>query len=200
MCWRRMMIQTFISFQYQRQGKLHLINMTNSTNKTLKYIFYDNSLNSSYVKTIYQDDKAVDEISLAGGTYYLAVTQNQIGEGVGSYNFNITYTKAVAKKATALLGKPTIKSVKKRAGKMMTVKWKKVSGAKGYELQYSRDKNFKKGVSKYTIYSSAQTSASYYNLKKKKTYYVRLRAYTEDSENKKKYSKWSAKKSVKIKK
>ena len=33
----------------------------------------------------------------------------------------------------------------------MTVKWSKVSGAKGYELQYTRDKNFKSGITKKTL-------------------------------------------------
>ena len=80
----------------------------------------------------------------------------------------------------------------------MTVQWKKVAGASGYELQYSTRSNFKSSVVKKSL-SSSKSSASYKKLKKGKTYYVRMRSYV-NVDGVKKYSKWSPKKSVKIKK
>lgn len=90
----------------------------------------------------------------------------------------------------------TIKSVK--AGKKkVTLKWKKVSGAKGYQIQYSTKKNFKKKYTK--TKNTTKTSIVIKKLKKKKTYYFRVKAYKKDAKGKKIYSKnWSKVKSKKI--
>ena len=80
----------------------------------------------------------------------------------------------------------------------MTVKWEKVDGAEGYELQYTKDKNFKSGITKKVLKPSVRT-VSYSKLTKGKTYYVRVRAYAKVN-GKTKYSGWSSKKSVVIKK
>ena len=180
----------YYKFTVPAAGRINL-NITNATDGTLKYVIYDSGVNASFIKTINNGGKASEYITLAKGTYYLAITKNDSSCGVGSYNFTIDY---VANAPTA----PTIKSVKNSSSKKMTVKWGKVTGADGYELQYSTKSNFKSKVVKKTI-SASKTSASYSKLTKGKTYYVRMRSYTV-VEGAKKYSKWSSKKSVKIKK
>lgn len=74
----------------------------------------------------------------------------------------------------------------------------KVSGAKGYRVQYSTDKKFKKNVK--TTKPAAKTSVTLSGLKKGKTYYVRACAYKLDSGNNKIFGKYGAYKKVKIKK
>ena len=99
---------------------------------------------------------------------------------------------------TAKVKKPKAPSsvkLKNTKDKKLTIKWGKVKGVKGYEIQYSLNKSFTK--SKKTKLSSG-TSLTVKNLKKKK-YYVRVRAYTKDSNGKKVYSKWSSVKKIKIK-
>lgn len=165
--------------------------MTNPTDNSLKYSIYDDSLNLVESKLVSSRQKESEYYKIKKGEYYVAITKvSNVAYG-GSYKFSIDY--AVEKPA-----KPTINSVKNSSSKKMTVKWKKVSGITGYELQYSTDKNFKKSVTKKTI-SSSKTSASYSKLKKGKTYYVRMRTYVK-ADGKTKYSEWSATKSVKIKK
>lgn len=93
--------------------------------------------------------------------------------------------------------KPTIKSVKNSKGKKLTVKWKKVKGAKGYQVQYALDKGFKKSLKSKTLTKTLFTKKG---LKKKKTYYVRVRAYVKDSKGNKVFGGWSKVKKVKIKK
>lgn len=66
--------------------------------------------------------------------------------------------------------------------KQILLKYKKVSGAKGYEISYSTDKKFKKAVTKK---NTAKTSYTISKLKKGKIYYVRIRAYKMDSTGKK---------------
>jgi hypothetical protein len=80
---------------------------------------------------------------------------------------------------------------------MITIKWKKVKGVKGYQVQYSLSKDFKKSTKKKNL---TKTKLTLKKMKKKKTYYIRVRSYVKDSNNKKVYSKWSKVKKVKIKK
>ena len=77
----------------------------------------------------------------------------------------------------------------------VTLSWKKVTGAKGYQLQYALNKKFKKKKSVQT----KKTKYTIKKLKKKKTYYIRVRAYKMNG-RKKVYGKWSTVKKVKIKK
>ena len=71
----------------------------------------------------------------------------------------------------------------------------KVTGAKGYQLQYALNKKFKKKKSIQT----KKTKYTIKKLKKKKTYYIRVRAYKMNGK-KKVYGKWSTVKKVKIRK
>lgn len=113
----------------------------------------------------------------------------------GSTGNKVFYAKWVKVKSPS---KPTISSVKNKKAKQMTVKLKKkVSGAKGYEMVYTTDKNFKKSKKTVRFTSTSKTVKS---LKKGKTYYVKVRAYKVDSANKRVYGKYSAVKKVKIKK
>ena len=73
--------------------------------------------------------------------------------------------------------------------------WKKLTNVSGYQIQYAPNKKFKKAKSK----TVKTTSAMIKKLKKKKTYFVRVRAY-KLVDGKKVYGKWSAVKKVKIKK
>ena len=93
------------------------------------------------------------------------------------------------------VSKPAVKtlSAKKKA---FTVKLKKkISGAKGYQIAYSTDKMFKKGVKYIT---TGKTTKSVTKLKSKKTYYVKVRAYKLDSRGKKVYGNYSASKVIKV--
>ena len=87
-----------------------------------------------------------------------------------------------------------IKAIK-RKGTSAIISWKKSKGAKGYQLQYALNKKFKKKKSIQT----KKTKYTIKKLKKKKTYYIRVRAYKMNGK-KKVYGKWSMVKKVKIKK
>lgn len=86
--------------------------------------------------------------------------------------------------------------MKNKKKKTVTVKWKKVYGAKGYEIQYGRNSKFRKSVTKTKVISKAAFSIK--NLKRKKVYYVRVRAFSK-SGGKKVYGKWSKVKKIKVK-
>ena len=103
-----------------------------------------------------------------------------------------TSSKTVKVKAPS---KVKLTSAKNGKGKKLTVKWKKVTGAKCYQLQYALNKKFKKKKSIQT----KKTKYTIKKLKKNKTYYIRVRAYKMNG-RKKVYGKWSKVKKVKIKK
>ena len=95
----------------------------------------------------------------------------------------------------------TLKTAKNKKGKKLYVKWKKITGVDGYEVQYSLKKSFSKAKkAKTKIKSTAKTSITIKKLKKNKKYYVRVRAYKLDSSGNKIYGKWSKVKKVKVKK
>ena len=95
------------------------------------------------------------------------------------------------------VAKVSITSAKNSKSKQILLKYKKVSGAKGYEISYSTDKKFKKAV---TRKNTTKTSYTISKLKKGKTYYVRIRAYKVDSTGKKVYGKYTSVKKVKVSK
>lgn len=96
--------------------------------------------------------------------------------------------------------KPKKTSIKKlsKGKKKFTVTWAKVSGVKGYQIQYSSDKKFKKNNKSVTVTKQKKTKATVKKLKSKKKYYVRVRTY-KTVNGKKIYSSWSKVKSVKTK-
>lgn len=97
--------------------------------------------------------------------------------------------------------KASFKKVKAQK-KAIAFEWKKVSGVKGYQIQYTTDKKFKKNVKSTTITKQKTTKKTVKKLKGKKKYYVRIRTYKTQKINGKTvkvYSNWSKTKTVKTK-
>lgn len=88
-------------------------------------------------------------------------------------------------------GKAVISSVKANSKTAVTVKWKKVSGAKGYQIRYSK----KSSMSNAKKISLIAKTKKITKLNAGTKYYVQVRAYKKRG-SKKRYGKWSAKKSV----
>ena len=97
-------------------------------------------------------------------------------------------------------------SVKSKVGKVsslklkqkkhtVTISWKKLTGAKGYQICYSTSKKWKGKKQKLV----SKNKAFIKKLKKKKTYYFRVRAYRLEG-TKKAYGAWSNTKKIKINK
>ncbi len=91
-----------------------------------------------------------------------------------------------------------ISSVKNSKAKAIVVKWSKAKGVKGYEVEYALNKKFTN--TRKSKDAKTKTSITLTKLKKNKTYYVRMRAYVNNSLGKKVYGKWSDVKRIKIEK
>lgn len=84
------------------------------------------------------------------------------------------------------------KNVKK---KKISLKYKKVNGAKGYQIRWSDNKRFQG----YEQKNTAKRTATLKGLSKKTTYFIKVRAY-KMSGKKKVYGTWSKVKRIKVKK
>lgn len=111
---------------------------------------------------------------------------------ITSINKGSTSNKAL----TAKWKKVTVARVKgvtlKRSGNKLKISYKKVSGAKGYLIQYSTSSKFTSSTTKSKITSARSKT---YTVTKSKKYYVRVKAYKKDSKGYKVYGKYSATKS-----
>jgi len=86
-------------------------------------------------------------------------------------------------------------SAKTRKGKKITLKWKKDIRATGYQVQYSTDRKFKKGVKVKKIGRYKTTSQTFKGLKRGKNYYIRVRSYKNiksGGKTKPLYGAWSS--------
>jgi uncharacterized repeat protein (TIGR02543 family) len=123
----------------------------------------------------------------AGGKKVTARTKVHISKN------QTLYAQWTRVKAPARAKAPVLKN---QTGRKMLVKLKKVSLAGGYEICYSTNANFK-GVKRVYV---KKGNATVKNLKKNKTYYVKVRAYKLDSAKQKVYGAYSKAVRIKIKK
>lgn len=124
------------------------------------------------------------------GWYYYAYTQ--AAEGPGDLSPAQAIAPAPGEDADQLPERGTLCSVEAKKGKKLRVKWKKEEGATGYELQYSRDRSFRKGVKTKKV--TGKTALTLKSLKRGRTYYVRMRVLCDDAR-----SGWSTVGKAKVK-
>lgn len=94
------------------------------------------------------------------------------------------------------VAKSKIKKLTKKSGTKMSITIQKVNGANGYQIIVATDKNFTKILTKTTTQKNTYLLK---NLKKKKTYYIKVRAYKLDTNNQKVYGTYSSVKKKKWK-
>lgn len=91
-------------------------------------------------------------------------------------------------KAPYKLPRPSKVTIKKKTKYKKRITWKKVKGASGYEVQYSRNILFLSGVIKKKV-SKRTYRITTKKLKKNKKYFARVRAY-KNTKNGRVYSSW----------
>lgn len=131
--------------------------------------------------------------------YAYTVKSTYTSQGYDVYTCSCGDSYTTNYKAVKKLGKVNLKSVSS-ARKRHTIKasWNKKSGANGYQIYYSRNKNFKNLSAKKIVKGGKKTSYVGKNFTKGKKYYVKVRAY-KNVNGRKVYGKWSNVKTVKCK-
>lgn len=142
-------------------------------------------------KTVKTDKTSLTVKGLKKGQSYSFKVRATAGSNQGSYS-------SVLKTATKV-GTGAIKSLKSPKSGNLNVTWSKLSGANGYQLYLSTNKKFtSKTTKKVTVKKNKTVKATVKSLKKKKTYYVKIRGY-KTVNDKKVYGAFSAVKRIKIK-
>ena len=131
--------------------------------------------------------------------YYTVSYKNN--KNVGNASVTVTgkgkYKACSGKASFKIILKPGNISELKAGKKSASVKWSKISGAAGYQLQYSTSKKFSKSKT-VKISGTAKNKQTIKSLSSQKTYYVRIRAY-KTVNGKKWYGAWSKSKKCCVK-
>ncbi|MBQ3948924.1 MAG: hypothetical protein II661_00475, partial [Bacteroidales bacterium] len=139
------------------------------------------------------------------GDYKLTYKNNKVPgtatvtvTGINNYKGSISKTFKIKVKPTTLVSVSAL-------SKGFTAKWNKQSSTycSGYQIQYSTSSTFKSSNKTVTVSGASVASKKVAKLTGGKKYYVRVRTYktvTIDGKKVKKYSTWSAKKTVTTKK
>ena len=159
---------------------------------------------SKFAKIATVKDLSYTDTAVSPSTPYYysvqAVSTKWGGAIKSSYdkNFSVTINGIAPTPTPAQTVKPKTPAVTVTAGKKQaTLKWKKVSGAKGYVVYRATSRSGKyKAVS--TIKKGSTVSYINKKLTSKKTYYYKVRAYRTEN-GKRIYSSYSKAKSAKIK-
>lgn len=129
---------------------------------------------------------------------YVRYYQDKTAEDIAKEEAEAASKAAAAKAEAQAKAKPkkaAIKSIKNVKTRKISLTIKKISGVKGYQIRYCGNKKFQGYMQK----KSAKNKVTLKGLKKKKTYYVKVRAY-KVYKGKTIYGAWSKVKRVKIKK
>lgn len=155
---------------------------------------------------VYKYNSSKKKWEKVGSTTKTSYTVKKLKAGT-KYKFKVRAYKTVNKKkyygsysselqTATKTSTPKITSVT-TGSKKANLKWKKVSGATGYEIYMATSKNGKYSKVK-TITKSSTVKYSKTKLKKNKKYYFKVRTY-KTVNGKKIYSSYSTVKSIKIK-
>lgn len=158
---------------------------------------YDGKEKQPGVTVLDEDGKPI-----ARGEYDLVYPKS--AKNVGKYTVTIKFKNhyvGTEKRTFTINPKGTsVSKVTSPQKAQLKVTWKKqATQTTGYQVQYSTDKNFKKGNKTVTVKGAKTTSKTISKLTKGKKYYVRVRTYkTVNKTNF--YSGWSKSSSVTVKK
>lgn len=138
---------------------------------------------------------------LSASDYLITYENNKkVGIGTVKITMNGDYKGTYTRKFTIRPAGTNIRKAAKKGNKI-TVAWKQIKQTTGYQIQISTDKKFKdKNTKTYSIKNNKTISRTFKIPQTKKPYYVRVRTYKIvkiDGVNKKVYSTWSTKKTIK---
>lgn len=160
-------------------------------------IYRSKNKNSTYkrIRTVTSNKttSCTDKNLTTGTTYYYKIKAYKTSEKIKKYS---AYSKIASAKPA--LSKPVVTSVKTAGSKKLAVKWKKVTGANGYEIYRSTKKNGKYQKVK-TITKGTTISFKDVKLTKGKIYYYKIKSYRKVNK-KKVYSTFSTVKSCRVSK
>ena len=144
------------------------------------------------LRGLYCKENQIRELDLTVNT---KLKQLECDENVNVIGWKQSVSDGEERTGAISVGKTAITGLGNPKSEILRVTYKKVSGARGYDVQVARSKNFKTGLRR-TL--TAKTTLDVNRMYKNYTYYVRVRAYKVGSSGKRVYGAFSAVKSIKI--
>lgn len=194
-----------------RASKISNFRTTGSNNSTIYLAWNANSKATGYKVYMYDTAKKKDVLykdikgaknttlsvtGLKNNTKYQFKIYAYITTSGKTYN---SYCSNVLNASTKY-NMVTVNNVASNASKRITVKWNKAWYAcSGYEVMWSTTKNFSSNYLSVYVNGQNSTSTTLKTAQSGKTYYVRVRAYKTDKNNKRTYCSWSSTKAIKVK-
>ena len=189
----------------QAPGAVAGVKLDKATETTLKFSWSAAAGATGYKVVLYKGKTVVDTVYTTKLSYTFKKLKKGTSYKVKVYAYTSVYGgKAVSEDSADLststkVAKASVSSVKSTKAKQAAVAWKSVTGASGYQVEYSTSKKFtKKTTKKVTVKSKKAKKTTLKKLKSGKKYYVRVRAY-KTVNGKNVYGSWSSAKNLKIK-
>ncbi len=180
-------------------------NITTSNKESQKFISIRNGTIALSNNVFYASGKAIKpKVSLIVNGQVVPATQYKIKyssnkrTGFGKVKLTGTEVKYVSTCSTTFMILPRRETLNGEAAatNKIRLKWSLQKYATGYQIRYSKNKKFKKGVKYITIRSPETTTTTLSNLSFNRKYYIAVRAYKSNIGN----GKWSKTLTVKTKK
>lgn len=150
------------------------------------YSYSPNNKKYTKVKTVSGNKNSVTITGLTPGKKYEYAVCAYVKDSITKSGVKSDRVKTASKPKKVKLKKALFSSKNK-----IKAVWSKLDGsATGFQIQYARDKNFKKKIAAKTFAGKTKTAYTGKGFKKGKKYYVRVRSYTSVG-SKKIYSSWS---------
>ena len=125
---------------------------------------------------------------LFGGWYSDSDYKTRIMDIKPGTNYDVTL---VAKWIKVTPKKMKINKVKSKHGKRLAVSFRSITGAEGYQLEYSQSKCFIPSKTQQIELDTSVSKKTIKRLSANKKYYVHIRCWQLDSTGKRVYGKWS---------
>jgi hypothetical protein len=129
----------------------------------------------------------MDKTKKIGAANYTVAFSSKSPKAVGTYKITVKLKGNYSGSGTAsyvIVPQPTYFTKISRTRTSCTLGWKRVSAqTTGYQVQYSTDKTFKKNVKSYLMNDTKKISRYFGGLRRRTTYYVRVRAYKKIGSN-----------------
>lgn len=151
------------------------------------YVYYKNSKDAKY--SLWKKTTAVSMkiANLRDGESYRFKVIPYFKDDQNQIHKSVKYTSCICK----TMEEVTLKSVKKAAGKQVKLTWRSLSGIDGYQISRSVSAF---GTANLKRYSGSKLTGKTLTVPKGRTYYYKVRAYknvTENGKTKKVYGPWS---------
>lgn len=187
--WKYVGVYEGNTLKFKAGKDIYYVEYTSANRCLLVTLFYEGNLNGQREEDIYY--------TRIDGESKVDIYDIFEGEGISLIGGASSESSDKDTQQVTKPDKVTVKNAVNKEGNKLSVTWKAVKEADGYQLVYATDSKFTKSK-KTALVTSSVYSKTISKLTKNKTYYVKVRAYKINYAGKKVYGSFSKVQKVKI--